>query len=125
VFEKKKYTPEEIITLLQSNDSGFLHEVIGLRESFGKDMEDVNDFSHKISERIFSMTETGELVFGEGFLSASIQFIDAAIIVFPWFQRYYMGGYQKAYTITLDKQKAKKSEVLAHLMVVLSTQENQ
>ena len=75
VFEKKKYTPEEIIMLLQSNDSGFLHEVIGLRESFGKDIEDINDFSHKISERIFSMTETGELVFGEGFLSASIQFM--------------------------------------------------
>jgi formate C-acetyltransferase len=75
VFEKKKYTPEEIIMLLQSNDSGFLREVIGLRESFGKDMADVNDFSHKISERIFSMTETGELVFGEGFLSASIQFM--------------------------------------------------
>ncbi len=75
VFEKKKYKPEEIITLLQSNDSGFLHEVIGLRESFGKDIEDINDFSHKISERIFSMTETGELVFGEGFLSASIQFM--------------------------------------------------
>ena len=75
VFEKKKYKPEEIITLLQSNDSSFLREVIGLRESFGKDMEDVNDFSHKISERIFSMTETGELVFGEGFLSASIQFM--------------------------------------------------
>ncbi len=75
VFEKKKYKPEEIITLLQSNDSGFLREVIGLREGFGKDLEDVNDFSHKISERIFSMTETGELVFGEGFLSASIQFM--------------------------------------------------
>ena len=75
VFEKKKYTPEEIIMLLQSNDSSFLREVIGLREGFGKDMEDVNDFSHKISERIFSMTETGELVFGEGFLSASIQFM--------------------------------------------------
>ena len=75
VFEKKKYTPEEIIMLLQSNDSRFLREVIGLRESFGKDIEDINDFSHKISERIFSMTETGELVFGEGFLSASIQFM--------------------------------------------------
>ena len=75
VFEKKKYTPEEIIMLLQSNDSGFLREVIGLRESFGKDMEDINDFSHKISERIFSMTETGEFGFGEGFLSASIQFM--------------------------------------------------
>ena len=58
-------------------------------------------------------------------LSASIQFIDAAIIVFPWFQRYYMGGYQKAYTITLDKQIARKNEVLTHLMVVLSTQGNQ
>ena len=58
-------------------------------------------------------------------LSASIRFIDAAIIVFPWFQRYYMGGYQKAYTITLDKQKARKNEILAHLMVILSTQENQ
>lgn len=75
VFEKEKYTPEEIIMLLQSNDSSFLREVIGLRESFGKDIEDINDFSHKISERIFSMTETGELVFGEGFLSASIQFM--------------------------------------------------
>lgn len=75
VFEKKKYTPEEIIMLLQSNDSGFLREVIDLRESFGKDIEDINDFSHKISERIFSMTETGKLVFGEGFLSASIQFM--------------------------------------------------
>ena len=32
-------------------------------------------FLRRISERIFSMTETGELVFGEGFLSASIQFM--------------------------------------------------
>lgn len=58
-------------------------------------------------------------------LSTSIHFFDAAIIVFPWFQRYYMGGYQKAYTITLDKQKARKNEVLTHLLVVLSTQESQ
>lgn len=55
-------------------------------------------------------------------LSASVQFIDAAIIVFPWFQRYYMGGYQKAYTITLEKQVARKNKVFAHLMFVLSTQ---
>ena len=74
VFEKKKYTAEQIVELLQSNDQEFLREVIGLRESFGKDIEEINSFSHKISERIFSMTETGELVFGEGFLSASIQF---------------------------------------------------
>ena len=75
VFEKKKYTAEEIVVFLKTNDKGFLCEVIGLRESYGKDIDEINSFAHKISERIFSMTETGELVFGEGFLSASIQFM--------------------------------------------------
>ncbi len=78
VFEKKKYTAEEIIGLLQNNDSNFLREVIGLRESFGKDIDEINNLAHEISEKIFSMTETGELVFGEGFLSASIQFMSQA-----------------------------------------------
>lgn len=75
VFDKKKYTAKEIIELLQSNNSEFLQEVIGLRESFGKDINEINSFANKISESIFSMTETGELIFGEGFLSASIQFL--------------------------------------------------
>lgn len=74
VFERKKYTATEFTGLLQSNDSGFLNEMIGLRESFGKDIDEINDFAHKISERIFSMTSKGTLAFGEGFLSASIQF---------------------------------------------------
>ena len=78
VFDKKKYTAEEILELLQSNDIDFLREAIGLKYSFGKDIEEVNSFSRKISERIFSMTETGELSFGEGFLSASIQFMSQA-----------------------------------------------
>lgn len=75
VFEKKKYTPEQLIGFLQSNDSDFLREVISLGETFGKDIAEINDLSHAISSRIFSMTETGELAFGEGFLSASIQFM--------------------------------------------------
>ena len=75
VFEQKKYTAAEVIALLKSNDSRFLREAISLRESFGKDISEINDFSHKISERIFSMTEKGEVAFGEGFLSASIQFM--------------------------------------------------
>lgn len=58
-------------------------------------------------------------------LSASILFIDAAIIIFPWFQRYYMGGYQKAYAITLDKQKNRKNEVFAHLIMTLTAQGSQ
>jgi len=75
VYDKKKYTSEQLVGLLERDDEGFSHEVIGLGESFGKDLPEINSFSHKISERIFSMTEMGELIFGEGFLSASIQFM--------------------------------------------------
>lgn len=75
VFDEKKYTPEQLITFLQNNDQDFLHEVIGLQDTFGKDLAEVNAFAHKVSERIFSMTESGTLNFGEGFLSASIQFM--------------------------------------------------
>lgn len=74
VFEKNKYNAEELIERLQNNDQEFLTEVIGIENSFGKDLDEINEFSYKISQKIFSMTETGELVFGEGFLSASIQF---------------------------------------------------
>lgn len=76
IFDRKKYTAKELITLLQNNDKGFLYEARNLYESFGKDTEEVNLFSRKISEEIFTMTKTGtDLVFGEGFLSASIQFM--------------------------------------------------
>ena len=75
IFEDNKYTVQELLELLKSNDENFLKEVIGLAESFGKDNENVNNFTHDVSKRIFSMTESGEsLAFGEGFLSASIQF---------------------------------------------------
>ena len=80
VFEKKKYSPKEIISLLQNNDSAFLKEVIGLSQSYGKDNESVNNFAKEFSSRVFSMTEGGEpLAFGEGFLSSSIQFMSQAI----------------------------------------------
>ena len=75
VFERKKYTGKQILGFLQSNDTAFLREAIGLRESFGKDIFEVNGFAREISERIFAMTETGDLIYGEGFLSASIQFM--------------------------------------------------
>lgn len=52
-------------------------------------------------------------------ISSSVTFFDAALIVFPWFQRYYMGGYQKAYTIALEKQNAEKNRVLSGLVNAL------
>lgn len=74
IFEEKVYTAQYVIERLKSNDEAFLHQMIGCRKSFGKDNDEVNEFAREISERIFSMTETGEVCFGEGFLSASIQF---------------------------------------------------
>lgn len=74
VFEERKYTAEEMILFLRQNDAAFLREMIRQKESFGKDQEPVNRFAEEISRRIFSMTESGALCFGEGFLSASIQF---------------------------------------------------
>ena len=75
VFEEKKYSAAELVELLKNNDKDFLREVIDLCQSYGKDIEGINRFAHKISENIFSMTEKGELIWGEGFLSASIQFM--------------------------------------------------
>jgi tetratricopeptide (TPR) repeat protein len=49
-------------------------------------------------------------------LAVSITFIDAAIVVFPWFQRYYMGGFQRASNIALDKQMTKKKELLLTIL---------
>ena len=80
VFEEKKYTPEELLALLEANDDSLLSEVIGRAKSYGKDDEEVNRFSRDFSKRVFAMTEGGEpLAFGEGFLSASIQFMSQAI----------------------------------------------
>jgi formate C-acetyltransferase len=75
VFDDKKYTAEKLIELLQKNDKDFLTEAIGQPESFGKDIDEVNEFAHELSERIFATTNRGELIYGEGFLSASIQFM--------------------------------------------------
>jgi len=45
--------------------------------------------------------------------------IDASIIVLPWFQRYYIGGYQKAALIAADRQNEKKSSVLINILHTL------
>lgn len=49
-------------------------------------------------------------------MSSSITFLDATIIILPWFQRYYAGGYKKASIITYNKQVAEKNKILAQLV---------
>ena len=78
IFEDRKYSARQLLELLKNNDELFLREAIGCTESFGRDDESVNHFAHRLSSRIFSMTEDGNPTFGEGYLSASIQFMSQA-----------------------------------------------
>ena len=74
VFDQKRYTAAELLSHLGANDPEFLKEAVRCPESFGRDLASVNSFAKELSRRIFSMTETGKPAFGEGYLSASIQF---------------------------------------------------
>ena len=78
IFEKGKYTAEQMLARLKQNDADFLREMIAQPKSFGKDIDEVNLFAHEFSRAIFSMTDHGDVCFGEGFLSASIQFMSQA-----------------------------------------------
>ncbi|MBL6963595.1 MAG: hypothetical protein ISR55_07220 [Bacteroidetes bacterium] len=42
--------------------------------------------------------------------------IDALLSVFPWFQRYYMGGFAKAEYIAILKKEEKKQQLFAEIM---------
>ena len=63
-----------MIKHLEDNDKTFLLEMKRQPESHGKDNERANEFANKLSKEIFETTKGGDLAFGEGFLSASIQF---------------------------------------------------
>jgi tetratricopeptide (TPR) repeat protein len=52
-------------------------------------------------------------------LSGSIALFDSLVIIGPWFQRYYTGGYQRAYKIAEARQKEEKNKVLAQLVKML------
>lgn len=53
-------------------------------------------------------------------ISGTLSLFDSFFIVGPWFQRYYMGGYHKAYEITRVKQQNEKNKVLAQMVHLLN-----
>ena len=79
VFDKKELSASEILALLEKNDQEFLKRVKQNGLCFGTDKKEVNEFAHKFSKTIFALTKRGKLVFGEGFLSSSIQFNSQAL----------------------------------------------
>lgn len=75
VFKDETYTAEELVAALKNNDTAFLEKAREHKVCFGLDLPEVNEFSKKISNKIFSMLDNKKTYFGEGFIPASIQFL--------------------------------------------------
>lgn len=56
------------------------------------------------------------LAFTGALLAQNISIIDSAIIVLPWFQRYYQGGFERAYKLTQQKQHEEKQKILISIL---------
>ena len=52
-------------------------------------------------------------------IAVKYKFIDAVISVFPWYQRYFQGGYTKAEKIALRKRQAKRSERFNEILLIV------
>lgn len=75
VFNDKLVTAEEMIQELKSCDREFLQKARNHEISFGKDNEDANCFTNRISSDIYSLLDDKKPYLGSGFLPASIQFL--------------------------------------------------
>ena len=75
VFEEKSLTPDALLDGLAKNDAVFLKQLRENKSCFGVDNEEVNAFSHRLTETIFGMLQGKKTYYGEGFIPASIQFM--------------------------------------------------
>ena len=74
VYREKTYTAAQLLEKIAENDEDFIHKVRNHPVCFGKDNEDVNRFTKKLTEDIFSKLDGRKPYFGEGFLPSSVQF---------------------------------------------------
>jgi len=58
-------------------------------------------------------------ILGGLFVYVSLKYglLDAGLSIFPWFQRYYFGGFKRAAQIALKKQEEKREEVLKKIFI--------
>lgn len=75
VFDDKTITATKMLELLKNNDSEFLAECRKHKNSFGRDIEEVNIFSNKLTSKIYAMLDDFKPYNAEAFIPASIQFM--------------------------------------------------
>jgi len=124
---------------LESTDSMQLQQIGNLNEDF-KHIRKIEKRFNPMTSKVMSIVIPGSgqmwagdyrsglnsfllisgLLSATAALSGTLSIIDSFVIIAPWFQRYYMGGYQKAYEIAKARQQKEKNKVLAHMVQLLN-----
>lgn len=68
-------------------------------------------YAGNIKESTNSAALLGGLIYLTVAFAKKFSFIEAIVVVIPWFQRYYIGGANKAERLALEKQLGKRNEM--------------
>lgn len=79
LFNDKKYTAKEFLTLLKDNDEEFLNSCRHHKVRYGIDHPEANEMAGRVSTEIYSMLDGRKPPMGSAFLPCSIMFRSAAI----------------------------------------------
>ncbi|RMG57183.1 MAG: tetratricopeptide repeat protein [Bacteroidetes bacterium] len=69
-----------------------------------------------------SLLLTGGLMALFGYVFVNLSLIDALFSVMPWFQRYYIGGYQHAYRLAEEKIQGERHRIFQQLLDEMTSQ---
>lgn len=75
VYEEKKISAKELCEGLKANNKELLNQLKRHKNAFGKDIDEVNSFTQKLSSDIYSLLDNKAPALGEAFIPASIQFL--------------------------------------------------
>lgn len=79
VYDKKDISAAEVIRRCDGNDKEFLAACRKTELHYGSDIPEVNDFSKKLTRKIFTFMEELNTYYGSGFLASIIEF-DSQIV---------------------------------------------
>lgn len=78
VYEKRRYSADELCGLLSANDEEFLAFARDNKNAFGNGCEATNELARRLSTDVFSLLDGRKTYYGLGFIPAAIMFSNAA-----------------------------------------------
>ncbi len=82
-------------------------------------------YSGEYKEAINSAALLGGLVYLTVSFATKYSFVEAIVVILPWFQRYYIGGSNKAERLALEKQLSKRNAIYQKIMHQIDTESQQ